>query len=110
MIGSTTVGHRTLCTVLLWMIAAGSGCHGVNAVQDAIQQALERIPPELAADIVDKGIVLAGGGALLANFDILIRERTGLPVMYAEDPLRCVVLGSGKVLDHLDLLKSLTIE
>jgi len=82
----------------------------VNAVQDAIQQALERIPPELAADIVDKGIVLAGGGALLANFDILIRERTGLPVMYAEDPLRCVVLGSGKVLDHLDLLKSLTID
>jgi len=82
----------------------------VNTVLDAIKQALERIPPELAADIVDKGIVLAGGGALLANFDILIRQRTGLPVMYAKDPLRCVVLGSGKVLDHLDLLNSLTID
>ncbi len=82
----------------------------VNIVIDAVKQALERTPPELAADIVDKGIVLAGGGSLLANFDILIRERTGLPVMYAEDPLRCVVIGSGKVLDQLDLLKSLTIE
>jgi rod shape-determining protein MreB and related proteins len=82
----------------------------VNIVVDAVKQALERTPPELAADIVDKGIVLAGGGSLLANFDILIRERTGLPVMYAEDPLRCVVIGSGKVLDQLDLLKSLTIE
>jgi rod shape-determining protein MreB and related proteins len=82
----------------------------VNIVVDAVKQALERTPPELAADIVDKGIVLAGGGSLLANFDILIRERTGLPVMYAEDPLKCVVIGSGKVLDQLDLLKSLTIE
>ncbi len=82
----------------------------VNVVVDAIKQALEHTPPELASDIVDKGIILAGGGSLLANFDILIRERTGLPVMYAEDPLRCVVIGSGKVLDQLDLLKSLTIE
>ncbi len=82
----------------------------VNIVVDAVKQALERTPPELAADIVDKGIVLAGGGSLLANFDILIRERTGLPVMYAEDPLKCVVIGSGKVLDQLDLLKSLTID
>jgi len=82
----------------------------VNSVLDVIKQALERIPPELAVDIVDKGIVLAGGGALLANFDVLIRERTGLLVMYAKDPLRCVVFGSGKVLDYLDLLNSLTID
>ena len=82
----------------------------VNIVVDAVKQALERTPPELAADIVDKGIVLAGGGSMLANFDVLIRERTGLPVMYAEDPLKCVVIGSGKVLDQLDLLKSLTID
>jgi len=82
----------------------------VNIVVDAVKQALERTPPELAADIVDKGIVLAGGRSMLANFDILIRERTGLPVMYAEDPLKCVVIGSGKVLDQLDLLKSLTID
>ncbi len=82
----------------------------VNVVVDAIKQTLEQTPPELAADIVDKGIVLAGGGSLLANLDILIRERTGLPVMYADDPLKCVVIGSGKVLDQLDLLKNLTIE
>ncbi len=82
----------------------------VNIVVDAVKQALEHTPPELASDIVDKGIVLAGGGSLLGNLDVLIRERTGLPVMYAEDPLRCVVMGSGKVLDQLDVLKSLTIE
>lgn len=82
----------------------------VNKVVDAVKETLEGTPPELAADIVDKGIVLAGGGSLLANLDILIRERTGLPVMYAEDPRKCVVLGSGKVLDQLDLLKSLTID
>ena len=82
----------------------------INQIVEAVRIALERTPPELASDIVDKGIVLAGGGSLLANLDILIRERTGLPVMYAEDPLKCVVIGSGKVLDQLDLLKSLTIE
>lgn len=82
----------------------------INIVIDAIKKTLENIPPELASDIVDKGIVLAGGGSLLANFDILIRERTGLPTMYAEDPLRCVVVGSGKVLDQLAFLKSLTID
>jgi rod shape-determining protein MreB len=70
---------------------------------------LERTPPELAADIVDKGIVLAGGGALLRNLDQLLREETGLPVVIAEDPLSCVVLGSGKVLDELDLLKQVTV-
>ena len=71
--------------------------------------ALERTPPELAADIVDKGIVLAGGGACLQNLDVLLREETGLPVVIAEDPLSCVVLGSGKVLDELDLLKRVTV-
>ncbi len=71
--------------------------------------ALERTPPELAADIVDKGIVLAGGGALLRNLDQLLREETGLPVVIAEDPLSCVVIGSGKVLDELDLLKQVTV-
>ena len=70
---------------------------------------MERTPPELAADIVDKGIVLAGGGALLRNLDQLLREETGLPVVIAEDPLSCVVLGSGKVLDELDLLKQVTV-
>ena len=81
----------------------------VNAIVEAVRIALERTPPELAADIVDKGIVLAGGGACLANLDALLREETGLPVVIAEDPLSCVVLGSGKVLDELDLLKRVTI-
>lgn len=81
----------------------------VSAVADAIKVALDRTPPELAADIVDNGIILAGGGALLANLDILIREKTGLPVALAEDPLTCVVRGSGKVLQDLNLLRQVTI-
>ncbi len=81
----------------------------VNAIVEAVRIALERTPPELAADIVDKGIVLAGGGANLKNLDVLLREETGLPVVIAEDPLSCVVLGSGKVLDELDLLKRVTV-
>jgi rod shape-determining protein MreB len=81
----------------------------VNAIVEAVRIALERTPPELAADIVDKGIVLAGGGANLRNLDALLRDQTGLPVVIAEDPLCCVVLGSGKVLDELDLLKRVTI-
>src|SRR5947209_5158389 len=70
---------------------------------------VERTPPELAADIVDNGIILAGGGALLANLDILIKEKTGLPVALAEDPLTCVVRGSGKALQDIDLLRKVTI-
>ncbi|PLX79860.1 MAG: rod shape-determining protein [Desulfuromonas sp.] len=81
----------------------------INAIIEAVRIALERTPPELAADIVDKGIVLAGGGANLKNLDLLLREETGLPVVIAEDPLSSVVLGSGKVLDELDLLRRVTI-
>ncbi len=81
----------------------------VNAIVEAVRIALERTPPELAADIVDKGIVLAGGGAYLRNLDVLLREETGLPVVIAEDPLSSVVLGSGRVLDELDLLKRVTV-
>jgi rod shape-determining protein MreB len=81
----------------------------VNAVVDAVKVALERTPPELAADIVDKGIVLTGGGALLANLDVLLREETGLPVMLAEDPLTAVAIGTGRCLDELHLLKDVTI-
>ncbi|MFH1222874.1 MAG: rod shape-determining protein [Pseudomonadota bacterium] len=83
----------------------------INAIVEAIRVALERTPPELAADIVDKGIVLTGGGALLRNLDVLLREETGLPVMLSEDPLTAVVLGAGKALDQLNtLLKGVTIE
>jgi rod shape-determining protein MreB len=81
----------------------------VNSIVDAVRICLERTPPELAADIVDKGIVLAGGGALLRNLDVLLREETGLPVVTAEDPLSCVVLGSGKVLDELNLLRTVAV-
>jgi rod shape-determining protein MreB len=81
----------------------------LNAIVEAVLIALERTPPELAADIVDKGIVLTGGGSLLKNLDVLLREETGLPVMVCDDPISAVVLGSGKALDHLELLKEVTI-
>jgi rod shape-determining protein MreB len=81
----------------------------VNTIVEAVRVALEKTPPELAADIVDKGIVLAGGGALIKNLDILLREETGLPVMIAEDPLTAVVLGSGKALDQIDVLSGITL-
>jgi rod shape-determining protein MreB len=81
----------------------------VNAVVESVKIALERTPPELAADIVDKGIVLVGGGALLRNLDVLLRETTGLPVMLAEDPLTAVAIGTGRTLDELSLLKEIAI-
>jgi rod shape-determining protein MreB len=77
---------------------------------NAVRVALERTPPELSADIVDKGIVLAGGGALLKNLDVLLREETGLPVMIADDALSAVVLGSGKALDELNLLREVALQ
>jgi rod shape-determining protein MreB len=82
----------------------------INQVVEAVRIGLERCPPELASDIVDKGIVLAGGGALLRNLDVLLREETGLPIMLADDPLTAVVMGAGKVLDELSLLKDVTIQ
>jgi rod shape-determining protein MreB len=81
----------------------------ISTIIEAVRISLERTPPELAADIVDKGIVLAGGGAYLKNIDLLLREETGLPVLIAEDPLSCVVLGSGAVLDQLDLLRQVSV-
>lgn len=81
----------------------------VNAIVEAVKQTLERTPPELAADIVERGIVLAGGGALLRNLDVLLREETGLPVVIAENPLSCVVLGAGKLLDEIELLERVAV-
>ena len=72
--------------------------------------ALERTPPELSADIVDRGIVLTGGGSLLRNLDKRLREETGLPVSVAEDPLSCVVLGTGKMLSDFDLLRKISLD
>lgn len=82
----------------------------VNTIVEAVRVALEQTPPELAADIVDKGIMLAGGGALIKNLDILLREETGLPIMIADDPLCSVVLGSGKALDQIDILSQVTVQ
>jgi len=82
----------------------------INQIVEAVRIGLERTPPELASDIVDKGIVLAGGGALLRNLDTLLREETGLPVMLADDPLTAVVMGAGKVLDELELLRNIAVQ
>jgi rod shape-determining protein MreB len=82
----------------------------VNSIIETSKIALERIPPELAADIADKGIVLTGGGSLLENLDVLLRDETGLPVMLAEDPLTAVVMGCGRCLDEFDLLKDVAIK
>jgi len=81
----------------------------VEAIVETVRIALEQTPPELAADIVDKGIVLAGGGSLLKNLDVLLREETRLPITITDDPLSTVVLGSGKALDNLSILKEVTI-
>jgi len=81
----------------------------INAIVDAIKFTLERTPPELASDIMDKGIMLAGGGALLSELDTLIKEETGMPVSIAERPLDCVVVGTGKVLDEIEILKKVLI-
>ncbi len=81
----------------------------IGVIVEAIKQTLERTPPELAADIVDNGIMLTGGGALLGGLDKLLMQETGLPVSVAEDPLSCVVYGSGKALDELDLLKEVSL-
>ncbi len=82
----------------------------INTIVEAVKIGLERTPPELASDIVDRGIVLAGGGALLKNLDMLLREETGLPIIVAESPLTSVVLGSGMALDELDLLKDVAFD
>jgi rod shape-determining protein MreB len=82
----------------------------VSTIMNAIRVALERTPPELSADISDRGIVLTGGGALLKNLDKRIREETGLPVSIADDPLCSVVLGTGKMLSDFKLLRKISIE
>jgi len=77
----------------------------VSQIVEAVRVALENTPPELAADIVDKGIVLTGGGALLNRLDEVLRNATGLPVVVAEQPLLCVALGTGRALEDLKRLR-----
>jgi rod shape-determining protein MreB len=81
----------------------------VAAVVDAVKFALENTPPELSADIVDKGIIMTGGGSLLSRLDELLRQKTGLPVSVAEDALLCVALGTGKTLEELDVMKTVLL-
>jgi rod shape-determining protein MreB len=81
----------------------------INAIVESVKMALEKTPPELSADIVDKGIVMTGGGSLLRNLDVLLRETTGLPVMLAEDPLTAVAVGTGRCLDEIALLREVTL-
>jgi len=82
----------------------------VGAIIEAVKVALEHTAPELAADIVDKGIVLTGGGALLCNLDFVLRASTGLPISIADDPLSCVALGTGRCLEELTTMRNVLIE
>ena len=82
----------------------------IDAIVETVKIALEQTPPELAADIVDRGIVLTGGGALLKNLDKLLREETSLPITITEDPLLTVALGSGVALDSIEILKQVVIQ
>lgn len=81
----------------------------INSIIEAIKATLEKTPPELAADIMDKGIMLTGGGALLDGLDNLVRHETGMPVRIADNPLDCVVIGAGKVIEEIEVLKRVAI-
>lgn len=81
----------------------------IDAIVETVKIALEQTPPELSADVVDRGIVLTGGGAQLKNLDKLLREETGLPIIVTDDPLSCVALGSGKALDSIEILRQVII-
>ena len=81
----------------------------IAAIVEAVKVTLERTPPELAADIMDRGIVMAGGGSLLTGLDVLLAHETGMPVHLADDPLTAVVMGTGVTLEHFDLLKRIML-
>ena len=82
----------------------------INTIIETVHAALEQIPPELAADLVDSGIMLTGGGALLKNLDDLLRNETKLPIHISEDPLSAVAVGAGKALNNLSILKGMARE
>ena len=81
----------------------------INEIIDVIKITLEKTPPELASDIVEKGIVISGGGAMIRNIDKLISQKTEMPVYIAEEPLECVVKGTGKTLEDLERLKTVLV-
>jgi rod shape-determining protein MreB len=90
--------------VTSWEVAEALG-DTVNSIVEAVKVTLEKCPPELAADIMDRGIVLTGGGALLHNLDKLLTKETGMPVLVAENPLDCVAVGTGRALENIHLFK-----
>ena len=112
---SMEISGRDLTTGLPQTLSISSSQVGdamkesIEKIVDLVRQTLERTPPELSSDIMEKGIVLAGGGALIKNIDKLIAERTEMPVYVAEDPLECVVKGTGKTLEDLERLKTVLI-
>ncbi|HHU75316.1 MAG TPA: rod shape-determining protein, partial [Firmicutes bacterium] len=101
-------GLPKVLTISSWEIE-GALAESVTDILETVKTTLERTPPELAADLMEKGIVMSGGGALLRGLDKLISEETGMPVFLAEDPLDCVVLGAGKALTAIELLKRVSI-
>jgi len=110
-----TIRGRDLASGLPRDVAVTSGqIHeamkiSIEEIIDIVKTTLEKTPPELASDIVEKGIVLTGGGALIRNLDKLLSQKTGMPVYIAEDPLECVVKGTGKTLEDLERLKTVLI-
>jgi rod shape-determining protein MreB len=82
----------------------------VGSIVETVRSALEQMPPELSSDAVDRGVVLTGGGALLKNLDVLLREEIRLPIRIADDPLAAVAIGAGKVLDNLSILKEISLD
>ena len=102
--------RQELDTALIELQQQRALAETVNVIVDAVRVALERTPPELSADIVDRGIVLTGGGSMLKNLDKRLREETGLPLAMAEDPLSSVVLGAGKMLSDFNLLRKISID
>ena len=79
----------------------------ITQIIDGVKKTLETTPPELSSDVMERGIVLTGGGALLRNIDKVISEETNMPVFIAEDPLDCVAIGTGKALDNFDVIKKM---
>jgi len=77
----------------------------LGSIVQAVRSVLERTPPELAADVIDRGLVLTGGGALLRHLDLLLAQETGIPCHVADNPLECTAIGSGVALEHLDVIK-----
>ena len=99
----------TIQAILKYIFNSCPYGHITSKIVEIVKQTLERTPPELASDIMEKGIVLAGGGALIRNLDKLLSNNTGMPVYVAEDPLDCVAKGAGRTLEDLEKLKTVLI-